>query len=72
MRKIQCGNPDPDRDHTKYHGWYGNPDMVRIYIRTSEVEEYGAKPKRRWVPVGMICPFCRWVALDDITEEVSA
>ena len=77
MRKRQCPNPDPNADHRReISGWGGIPDMVRLYIRTSEKVTYDVarneivysgttKTKRTWEPVGQMCPGCRWVELDE-------
>lgn len=78
MRKA-CSNPDPKADHPRpYRGW-GKPDMVRLYIRESHqatlddegerIPYHERKTKRSWTPVGMICPGCRWVELDDLVSE---
>lgn len=75
MRKRRCPNPDPNADHPRrLSGWDGIPDMVRLYIRSSEkitedkagesIAHYDQKIKRTWTPVGQICPGCGWVELD--------
>ncbi len=78
MRKQRCGNPDLNADHSGYRGWGGRPDMVRLYIRTSEkvtedqdgkpIAYYEQKTKRTWEPVGQMCPWCRWILIDDLPE----
>ncbi len=76
MRKLRCPNPDPNATHPRaLSGWGGIPDMVRLYIRTSEkvthdkagkeIPYYDQKIKRTWAAVGQMCPGCRWVELDE-------
>ncbi len=76
MRSTECGNPDEvDRGQGYHRGWggWGRPVMVRLYIRESQkVTEYGTPAKRRWVPVGLICPMCRWTLIDAIASEEEA
>jgi hypothetical protein len=70
MRRTQCPNKELHGG-----GWYQQPDMVRIYIRTSTQEEiegsWQKKTKRKWEPIGVICPDekCRRVILDETGEK---
>ena len=68
--RKRCPNKDAHRDQR----WGMVPDMVRLYIRTSEritevdgkaVPHWDQKIKRRWVPVGWMCSECREIVLDE-------
>jgi hypothetical protein len=76
MRKTTCPN-------TEIHGTgWNRPVMVRLYIRESQKATHDKEgnripwgdqvTKRTWMPVGQMCPGCRWIVLDEIPEEVSA